>query len=70
VRFESKVVLAGKTRLVSYVRVLANRNDDFLLDGFISFIHVDLKGKPFPHGIVIEATDSDDIVLQEQAKKL
>ena len=70
VRFESKVVLAGKTRLVSYVRVLANSNDDFLLDGFISFIHVDLKGKPVPHGIVIEATDPEDMALQEQAKKL
>ena len=70
VRFESKVVLAGKTRLVSYVRVLANRNDDFLLDGFISFIHVDLQGKPVPHGIVIEATDPEDKALQDKARDL
>lgn len=70
VRFESKVVLAGKTRLVSYVRVLGNSNEDFLLDGFISFIHVDLKGKPVPHGIVIEATDPEDKALQEKARNL
>ena len=70
VRFESKVVLAGKTRLVSYVRVLENSNDDFLLDGFISFIHVDPEGKPLAHGIVIEATDPEDRALQEKAKKL
>ena len=69
-RFESKVVFAGKTRLVSYVRVLENSDDDFLLDGFISFIHVDLKGKPVPHGIVIEATDPEDLALQEKARNL
>jgi acyl-CoA hydrolase len=70
VRFESRVVFAGKTRLVSYVKVLENSDEDFLLDGFISFIHVDLKGKPVPHGIVIEATDPEDRALQELAKKL
>ena len=70
VRFESKVVLAGRTRLVAYVKVLGNRDEDFLLDGFISFIHVDRQGKPFPHGVVVEAVDPDDRALQEQAKKL
>lgn len=70
VRFESKVVLAGRTRLIAYIKVLGNSNDDFLLDGFISFIHVDEKGKPVPHGIVIEARDPEDRVLQEKAKTL
>ena len=70
VRFESRVVLAGKTRLVSYVKVVNNADDDFLLDGFISFIHVDLQGKPVPHGIVIEATDPEDVALQERARAL
>ena len=70
VRFESKVVLAGRTRLIAYVKVLGNRDEDFLLDGFISFIHVDRQGKPFPHGVVVEAVDPDDLALQEQAKKL
>ena len=70
VRFESRVVLAGKTRLVSYVQVVNNADDDFLLDGFISFIHVDLQGKPVPHGIVIEATDPEDVALQERARAL
>ena len=70
VRFESRVVLAGRTRLVSYVKVVNNADDDFLLDGFISFIHVDLQGKPVPHGIVIEATDPEDLALQERARAL
>ncbi len=70
VRFESRVVLAGRTRLVSYVKVVNNADDDFLLDGFISFIHVDLQGRPVPHGIVIEATDPEDLALQERARAL
>ena len=70
VRFESKVVLAGRTRLVSYVKVLGNRDEELLLDGFISFIHVDVKGKPVPHGVVIEPTDPEDIALQQQARNL
>jgi acyl-CoA hydrolase len=70
VRFESKVVLAGRTRLVSYVKVLGNRDEELLLDGFISFIHVDGKGTPVAHGIVIEAKDPEDIALQEMARNL
>jgi len=70
VRFESKVVLAGKTRLVAYVKVLGNRDEELLLDGFISFIHVDRQGKPVPHGVVVEVEDPEDIALQEQAKNL
>ncbi len=70
IRFESKVVLAGKTRLVSYVRVVDNSSDDFYLDGFISFVHVDLQGKSLPHGIEINPTAPEDIALQEKAKKL
>jgi acyl-CoA hydrolase len=70
VRFESKVALAGKTRLVSYVKVVDNRSDEFLLDGFISFVHVDRQGRPVPHGIVIETTDPEDRALQERARNL
>ncbi|NPV04312.1 MAG: acyl-CoA thioesterase [Syntrophaceae bacterium] len=70
VRFESRVVLAGKTRLVSYVKVVNNANDEFLLDGFISFIHVDRQGQPVPHGVVVEATDPEDVALQERARAL
>ena len=70
IRFESKVVLAGKTRLISYVRVVDNNSNEFYLEGFISFVHVDLKGKSLPHGIEINPTTPEDIALQEKAKNL
>ncbi len=70
IRFESKIVLAGKTRLVSYVKVVDNSNEDFLLDGFITFIHVDKDARGIPHGIIINPKDPEDIALQEKAKNL
>ena len=70
IRFESKIVLAGTTSLVSYVKVVDNSNEDLLLDGFITFIHVDKDARRIPHGIVIKVSDSEDIALQEKAKKL
>jgi len=70
IRLESKVVLASKTRLVSYVRVLDNATEAACMDGFLSFVHVDLQGKPMPHGIVLDYTDPEDAALLEKAKVL
>ena len=70
IRLESKVVLAARTRLVSYVKVLDNVTDEAFLVGFISFVHVDLQGKSMPHSIVLNHTDPEDIALLEKAKAL
>ena len=70
IRLESKVVLASRTRLVSYVKVLDNISGELCLDGFLSFVHVDLKGKATPHGVVLDHTDPEDIALLEKAKNL
>jgi acyl-CoA hydrolase len=69
-RFESSVVFAGRSRLVAYVRVVFDRNEELGLDGFLTFVHVDLHGRPLPHGIVIDAVDPEEIRLQEMAKSL
>ena len=70
IRCESKVVLAGRTSLVSYVKILLHPSDEFVVDGFITFINVDQQGKPTPHGITIEAVSTEDIKLQAKAKLL
>jgi acyl-CoA hydrolase len=70
IRLESKVVLSATTRLVSYVKVMDNKSEEMYLDGFISFVHVDLQGKPLPHGIVLKPTKQEDIDLQELARSL
>lgn len=69
VRFESKVILAGRTSLVSAVKMTIAEGDE-VVKGFITFIHVDDNGKPTPHGIEITPITPDDQALQEEAKKL
>ena len=69
IRFESRVVLAGKTSLVAYVKV--SEGNEFLVDGFLTFVHVDEKGRPTPHGVRIEfGADPGMTALQDKAKTL
>lgn len=68
VRFDSKVVLTGRSRLISYVR--ATTKEELTVDGFLTFVYVDDHGKSRPHGITIEAETPEEIALQERAGNL
>lgn len=68
VRFDSKIVLTGRSRLVAYVR--ATTKEELTVDGFLTFVYVDDHGKSRPHGITIEAETPEEIELQERASKL
>ena len=70
IRCDSKVVHAGKTSMVAYVKIVLHPSNEFVVDGFLTFINVDLQGKPTPHGISVEAVTSEDIELQAKAKAL
>lgn len=70
VRCESKVVFAGRASLVAYVKILLHPSDEFVVDGFLTFINVDATGRPQPHGLTIEATTDEDRLLQETAQAL
>jgi len=69
-RFESKIILTGKSRLVAYIFVRSHQEPEVLLNGFITFIHVDKDGKPLPHGIEITPTSPEDIRLHKEASAL
>ena len=68
VEFISKIVLAGTTSLVAHVRMSASERS--VVDGFITFIHVDANGKAMPHGITIEAENEQERDLQQKAMLL
>jgi acyl-CoA hydrolase len=70
IRCESKVVQAGRTSLIAYVKIMIHPTDEFVVDGFLTFINVDSHGKPTPHGISLEAVSPEDIELQAKAKLL
>ena len=66
VEFQSKVILAGRTYL--HTHVLMRARGEFVMDGFITFVHVDRDGRSLPHGIVITPVSSADLALQERAR--
>lgn len=68
VRFDSKIVLTGRSRLIAYVR--ATTKEELTVDGFLTFVYVDDEGKSRPHGITIEAETSEEIELQQRASQL
>jgi acyl-CoA hydrolase len=66
--FESKIVFTGKSKLVTYVQVKVQETT--LVDGFITFIHVDENGRPKPHHLEITPATPEDVELQERAAAL
>ncbi len=67
-RYDSKIVLAGRTRLVAFIE--ASVKSQHVVSGFITFIHVDMDGKPLPHGLELVAATPQDQELQAQAAAL
>jgi hypothetical protein len=49
------VVYAGKTSIITYTEA-ALRKDHYeaIVDGFITFVHVDKNTNASPHGIILE----------------
>ncbi len=69
ITIEAKVVLTGNTRMIVYVKMTDAMNGDRYADAFITFVHIDEKGKSKPHGLEITAVDEEDRLLQVQAQK-
>ncbi|HEX9018992.1 MAG TPA: hotdog domain-containing protein [Anaerolineaceae bacterium] len=66
--FEGRVVYAGRSSLIAHVNMRVK--DRPIVEGFITFIHVDANGNPAPHGIVIEPANDEERALYEQARRL
>jgi acyl-CoA hydrolase len=69
-KFSSKVVFAGNSSITSYIHVEKNGADKPLVDGFVTFIHVDENTRPSPHYIKITPATEEDKLLYETAKNL
>ncbi len=65
---ESQIVFAGRTSLIAHIQMTTNERE--ILQGFITFVHVDLEGRPLAHGIKIEPDTPREIELFGQAEKL
>ncbi len=68
--FESKIAFAGRTRLVASIKMKGKNNLDQIVEGFITFIHVDMDGNPTPHGITLTPETEEERQLQANAQNL
>jgi acyl-CoA hydrolase len=69
-KFSSKIVYTGKTSLTSYVHVEKNGDEKPLVDGFVTFIHVNEETKSAPHYLEVNPVSDSDKALYETAKNL
>jgi acyl-CoA hydrolase len=69
-KFSSRVVYTGNTSLTSYVHVENNGAEKPLVDGFVTFIHVDENTRPSLHHLQINPVNEEDKILYESAKNL
>lgn len=65
---ESRVVLAGKTSLITHIQSIYN--DRVVLSGFITFVHVDENGRPKPHELSVTTVTDEEKSLQDEARLL
>lgn len=70
IRFESKIVFAGRTSLITNIKMKGKEDLDQIVEGFITFIHVDLEGKPIPHGITLNPETEEERLSMESAQNL
>jgi acyl-CoA hydrolase len=68
VTFESRIILAGNSSLHAHVSMKSK--GESVMDGFITFVHVDREGRGVPHGIVIDVVNEEDIVLRRRLEAL
>ena len=69
-RFSSSIVYTGRTSLTVYVHVEKKGEEKPLVDGFVTFIHVDENTRPSPHFLVIEPVSEKEKRLYETAMSL
>jgi len=68
--FESCIIHSGRSSIKAYVKVTRANDNDTLVDGFLTFVHVDENGKSMPHGLNIVAETAEDKAIQEIAAGL
>ena len=69
-KFNSKIVYTGRSSLVAHITVCKATCSKTLVEGFVTFIHVDEETRPLPHNIVTEPLNENDRLLYEQAAGL
>ena len=68
--FESKIAYTGTSSIKVYVVLKRDKDDDPVVEGFITFVHVDDDGNAQPHHITLDLVDPLDLNLNQRAANL
>lgn len=66
----SKVVYAGRTSMIANIKVTVKNHEKPIVNGFITFVHVDENTKPSAHMVEILPDSDEDKILYETARGL
>lgn len=67
-KISGRVVYTGRSSLMVYAYAEVDGNK--VIDGFLSFVHINKEGHPVPHGIIIQAETEEEFELFERAKRI
>lgn len=70
IQFTSCLVRAGRTSLTTYTTLRIQDRTEPVVEGFISFVHVDEQGKPIPHNIRVLPQTLEEQALYERSVAL
>ena len=70
--FNSRVAYVGKTSLIVYCKIYSEMTlHDSPVDGFLTFVCVDLAGNKIPHNLVLDETcDPEELEIRQKALML
>ena len=67
-RFSAKIICTGRSSLMAYITVTKMNDNKNLVNGFVTYIHVDEDTRPAPHGIEIVPVTEEDKRLNDLAQ--
>jgi acyl-CoA hydrolase len=71
IKYESRIVDVGLTKLIAHVNVTGSQDEGTIVDGFLTFVHVDSQGAPVPHGLSdVVAVTEEERAIQLRAQQL
>ncbi|HNU61273.1 MAG TPA: hotdog domain-containing protein [Methanofastidiosum sp.] len=70
VQIESVLAHVGKTSLTIYTKIYKRLTKEQLVDGFVTFVTVDEKGKSMPHGINYKPSGEEEQKLWNEVERL
>jgi acyl-CoA hydrolase len=70
ITFKAKIAYTGKSSFIVYVSATVPNTKQIIIEGFISFVHVDDDAKSAPHYIKVVPVNEEDKMLYARAKEL